>query len=60
MMEITKEILQNYYIEENHTFKECLDHFNLTNHRFYQLLHQFNLEKPTTKRFKEKFSKETV
>ena len=59
-MEITKDILYKYYIEDNHTFKECLNYFNLTNHGFYKLLHDFNLEKPTAKAFKKNFSKDVV
>lgn len=42
----TKEELEQYYIIENHTFKDTKEHFNLCTNTFYKLVETYSLYKP--------------
>ena len=44
--DISKEELIQYYITENHTEKECIEHFNLKSRSgFYELLRKYDIKK---------------
>lgn len=43
----SKEELGQYYLIENHTFKDTKKHFNLCTRVFYKLIEDYNLYKPT-------------
>lgn len=57
---ISKDELKKYYIDENHTFKECLSHFQITAFRFYALMHAYGLEKPSLKVFLQQHTRDEV
>lgn len=44
--EIKREELINYYWVENHTFKECCEHFNIGQGQFARLLKHYDAKKP--------------
>lgn len=43
--EITEELLEQYYIIENHSYLETAEHFNISNYRLDKLLKEYNLNK---------------
>ena len=42
---ISKEAILEYYETENHTIKECLAHFDISNATFIKLLHTYGIHK---------------
>lgn len=47
-MEITKEKFVKFYIDENHTQKECCDYFQISKNKVIKYIHEFDCHKPKT------------